>query len=331
MRSKFAKSSVLIILLLLSSTLIFAEAQSEDSFIADTTVIEEKKENPTIEDLLKELESVNVTKRVNAVKKTKDFTPQKIMGILSKALDDDAYQVRLEAVKILTDIGSSQAGEMLAKVLEDDKNKMVRHYAIKGVSKLKYKGAVEPLIKIAFEGKIDNREKAVEVLSEFADKELINTMIELLDDDHASIRDNAKKTLIKIGKPAVKSLIHNLTQHNWRIAKGIAYCLGEIKDPKAIKPLINAIPTYLKTTKFEILAALKKLEPVGKLKVFLKALRHRNPEIRIYAIRALGRINNDKAIEFLVFSALHDPVEQVRNFAKRTLVEIGVEIEKYWE
>ncbi|MHC4598003.1 MAG: HEAT repeat domain-containing protein, partial [Planctomycetota bacterium] len=73
---------------------------------------------------------------------------------------------------------------------------------------------------------------------EVNEEEIQNHIGKLGDPDEA---ENAEAALVRIGKPAVPSLVSALTRGEYPASFYAAVVLGTIGDPKAIAPLIEAL------------------------------------------------------------------------------------------
>lgn len=108
-----------------------------------------------------------------------------------------------------------------------------------------------------------------------------------------SVGEEARLALIKIGKPAVESLIAALNHKNQYVRRGVAKVLGDIKDNRAIEPLIEALKK----------CGLDELED----RLVLK-------EIAI----ALGSIKDNRAIEPLITTL--EKIEYTMNYSEQLTI-----------
>lgn len=66
-------------------------------------------------------------------------------------------------------------------------------------------------------------------------------LVKDLGSEDEGVRTRAKSALVKVGTLAVVHLIVALKDENERTRAGAALALGELKDPRAIKPLTAAL------------------------------------------------------------------------------------------
>lgn len=112
-------------------------------------------------------------------------------------------------------------------------------------------------------------------------------LIEQLDSEDWKVRSKAAGELVKIGKPAVPELLEALTGEATTARSHAADALGDIKDPRAVEPLIWALGVS-------------------------------SAETRERAAYALGRIGDERAARPLS-RLLNDPDREVREAAARAL------------
>jgi HEAT repeat protein len=121
---------------------------------------------------------------------------------------------------------------------------------------------------------------------------------------------------------AVEPLIAALNRPDWILRSVAAECLGLLKEPRALEPLV-ACGKNDPEPKVRIKAnnALILFGPpvVG---FVIPQLKDRDARIRANAAEILGRIGNPQAVDTLLV-ALQDGVESVRNAVSKALGEIG--------
>jgi HEAT repeat protein len=129
----------------------------------------------------------------------------------------------------------------------------------------------------------------------------------------------ARKALVKIGKPAVEHLLLALQDKDWLIRSGAAWVLGEIKDKRALEPLDK----LMRTDKNIVVVPYYAAEALGKIDIerLIAALRDEDSRIREIAAEGLGRLKDARAVEPLL-SALLDKKKEVRRAAAEALGKI---------
>jgi len=158
------------------------------------------------------------------------------------------------------------------------------------------------------------------------------TLIRQLGGPRKSVRRQAERELVKLGKPAVPALIKTLEKPRdpdlWRQRWRAADALGQIGDKRAISPLVGVLfdhlpvrlraaevlgsfgelvvgllSRFLKTSfvpKEELIIALGETRSDKAVDPLIRCLGDNDPWVRQRAIDALKRINDERAIEPLI-------------------------------
>lgn len=151
--------------------------------------------------------------------------------------------------------------------------------------------------------------------------DIVDAWIRRLGDPNEYVRSTAIAALIKIGPPAVDSLITALK--NERVCYSAIRALGHISDARAVEPLINLLAN---TTGFVQYAAIRALGHIGNDRAtgpLIRALQHIDVEARWNAAEALGHIRDAGAVEPLV-NAIEDRLTgRTSWFAIQALGQIG--------
>jgi HEAT repeat protein len=93
--------------------------------------------------------------------------------------------------------------------------------------------AVESLIEVLQdldEYRDKKRWNAAKALGEIGDLRAVQPLVATLKDEDGSVRDEAKKALIKIGKPSTEPLAAALHDYDWKVRIAAAETLGQIGD-----------------------------------------------------------------------------------------------------
>jgi hypothetical protein len=220
-------------------------------------------------------------------------------------------------------VASAASDEQDIEVLIEDFNAQDVNVKADSVKALVEAGepAVKPLIQALDSKDSEIRENAAITLGKIKDERAIEPLIKLLTDEEWEVESAATTALVEIGKHAVEPLINILQDENEDIflqMKAIAVLAG-IKDERAIQPMIQALKE-----KPELQADLGyHLGLMGKpaVKPLIQLLDDEDPEVRVRAAEALGRLGDDRAIGPLT-DALNDKDETVRIFAKMGLESI---------
>jgi hypothetical protein len=220
-------------------------------------------------------------------------------------------------------VASAASDEPDIKTLIEDLNAQDVNVKAASVKALVEAGepAVEPLIKVLSSKDPEIRENAAITLGKIKDERAIDPLIKLLTDEEWEVESAATSALVEIGEPVVEPLIFILQDKNEDVflrMKVIAVLAG-IKDERAIQPMIRVLkeePELQADLGYHLgLMGEPAVEPL------IQLLDDDDPEVRVRAAEALGRLGDDRAIGALT-DALSDKDETVRVFAKTGLESI---------
>jgi HEAT repeat protein len=223
-------------------------------------------------------------------------------------------------MEVLTNIGQP-ALDFLISALKV-KNWKVQQSAAEALGKIGDKRAIDPLIE-ALEDKNVQR-KAVEALGELRASRAVEPLIALLKVQSINDFDNdIVVALTEIGQPAVDHLIAGLKDINRNVRGEVTKALGEIKDKRAVDPLIEVAiydnDSWVRETAVE---ALGKLGDSRIADSFIPILMDKDSNVRKAAVEALGVMGNNNAIDPLI-PLLKDEDSQVRKAAAEAFGKIG--------
>jgi HEAT repeat protein len=126
----------------------------------------------------------------------------------------------------------------------------------------------------------------------------------------------------ELEKQGLEGLIHALLDStDPNIRQYAAYLLGKAKNPRAIRPLVEALGDFDKSVREQATLA---LSAIGKAAVEPLALAMNDPkwETRYRAAEALGRIADEKVVKPLILG-LRDNRDHVRYMAAKGLRVLG--------
>ena len=127
----------------------------------------------------------------------------------------------------------------LIKALSYKKSIIVCREAAVALGDLGDTRAVEPLIA---DINSYHRKEVIVALGKIRDERAVEPFISILKNRDESIRQASIEGLVRIGLPAVDLLISALKNDNYYVRESSAKALGSIKNPRAIEPLISALP-----------------------------------------------------------------------------------------
>ena len=180
---------------------------------------------------------------------------------------------------------------------------------------------IEELIKLLGNKDKAVRETTIDKLAKIG-QPAVKPLIQALYDKNLDINRDAHQALVKIGKLAVEPLIQALSSWDPNVRCRAAAALGEIKDLKAVGPLIKTLgdelPYY--TSTFAEIALSNIGEPaVGQL---IDALGNKSWIIRYRVAGILGEIKDIKALEPLKALLLEDDSQNIQRVAREAIEKI---------
>lgn len=208
--------------------------------------------------------------------------------ILELILSFRLLSTQEESLKALVKIGTPAVEPLIASL--NNKNKRVIEFAAKALGKIRDPRAIEPLI----DAMIEYSYLVEDVVEKFGELS-VEPLIAVLNDKNSENRENAAKVL------------------------------GEIKDIRAINPLISSLgDSELENSVSWALNCIGK----SAIKPLIVALQNEDAQVRKNAASVLGLIGNNKALKALK-TMLKDNEEDVRENASEAIDHI-IAISSSW-
>lgn len=176
--------------------------------------------------------------------------PAAIKSLAEKLSAPDPSE-RIRAAQKLGEMGQSVTPEMLylIRILSDtvlkDRKTSVRNAAFDSLTKLaialKDRQDVTTLGTILQNPDVGLHQTTIELLADIQKTQSAETLISFLGASDGRVRNSVRAALKKIGKPSVLPLISQLDNSDVKIRIMAAMLLGEMKDDRAVEPLISAM------------------------------------------------------------------------------------------
>jgi hypothetical protein len=193
-----------------------------------------------------------------------------------------------------------------------------------GVKRLREQGDIPGLIRALRNRDPAVQYDAVEALGELADPAATDALMSALTGDkYSGIRWKAAEALVKIGEPAVPSLIAALTHSDEGVRWKAAVTLGEIGDQRGIIPLIGLLSDTDRFVRSRAAYALGLAGPPA-IPALSETLKDAPSGVRTGIVTALGKMHDPAAIRVLI-RALTDSSEDVRQDIITSLASQGEE------
>jgi len=133
---------------------------------------------------------------------------------LIRMMKDDDYSNRIRVAQALGYLNDKAAEESLINFLNDIIPEYVRHSAISALAKMGSVHAVKPLFDELNHNQDSNRINAAYYLGEIGDTQSLEPLIKALADDNWSVKNKAKKAILKFGVSAIPYLIKEIKKGN---------------------------------------------------------------------------------------------------------------------
>ncbi len=214
----------------------------------------------------------------------------------------------------------------LIAALQESESLKVKMLAVRELTALKGKPAVEALILALKDGEAEVRAAAAEGLGAFGDTAAVGPLTQSIFDAAPAVRTASARALglLKM-RDATPALANRLSDPVPQVAVAAAGALAELADPAAVEELIKAVvrpdaPTALVAA---AAGALGKIRDPRAAPTFIGLLSSKEENIRWSAVDGLGSVGGRAAVQPLAPIALKDPNPQIREAALAALAKIG--------
>jgi HEAT repeat protein len=219
------------------------------------------------------------------------------------------------ATVALTEIGDPRAEEYFVSLLNDP-DPSLRIYASIGLMNIG--GRISIKLLLASLSNPDTQWLAVRILDRIGKRD-VDALIEALKEEKT--RWYAQQALVELDGTILPRLEEGLKSEDPLTRESIAMVLGEVRDRRAVQPLLEALQDedHLVLTSA---ASLVKIGDPDSVMPLVDLLSNRNEQIRLYAAYALGGLKDKRALKPLI-GVLNDPSSSLRGVAAHSLGELG--------
>jgi len=310
----------------------------------------------SIELLLDALQSSSVPMRENAAKALGRMEHPSVVLSLIDLLQDPEYNVRRSAVEALGLIGDQRAVEPMVQRLSDNVE-MVQTQAIHSLTVFGNLSTAPLLNALSHEKNKFAIRAIILTLGKIRDIKSVPALINYLSSSYFVVRVATTRALVRFSSEIIESLFPTLSYNQSDISQLLkdaanhqnkpeqlraVKALGGLEDHRAVtllKKLIDekALQEILDASEKSLIqigcaawgrcGALIVLSEIGDKKLipsFVHSLDDDSDNVRLEAVRALGKIGGGKAIDPLIKTAREDRDPYIRFEAIRLLRSIGV-------
>jgi HEAT repeat protein len=252
----------------------------------------------------------------------KDFGTHSI-PYLMESLSSEYWMGRALAAQALTEMGSEAVFPLVSALESEDRER--KYWAIRILGKMREKSAYLDIRKFLSDPDAEIRMAALEAMGSYLNPDCIPMIIERFLDPAWIVRKHACKAMVKFGNKAVKQLMNALNSIEEDVRYWALRCIGDIKPagvhPQLIRLFKDKSWTIRKTTS-DVLGSYGE---EALLELTALATDSSDPEIRYWVLRSLGKIGSSISLP-LLFKALEDPSDAIRDAAQKALANYGEEV-----
>jgi HEAT repeat protein len=168
----------------------------------------------------------------------------------------------------------------------------------------------------------ESRADAALILGRLADRQAIDSLAWLLDDERLQLRDAASKALGQMGEPAVEHLLAAARSPLPPTRQAAMQALGSVGTPAAIETLIQSVADPVAAVRSAAVRALGETRSGKAVAPLMSLVQDEESTLRGQAAASLARLGN-LALDTLV-AALRDSRPSVRVLAAQALGESGL-------
>ncbi|MBF0545180.1 MAG: HEAT repeat domain-containing protein [Candidatus Riflebacteria bacterium] len=227
---------------------------------------------------------------------------------------------RLKAVKGLGKLKADLVTEQLRKML-NDRSKEVRCATVEALGNCSPSNLPEILFPLSTDRSADVRLRVAHSLGNLETPESIKILIELLHDTKDDVADMAARSLAKFPGTGISHLIKSFGDRYWKVRRRACIALGRI-GAKAAEYLRSALREPDSNVRFWAAVSLGKLKERTYIEDLLQHLNDENIGVRIACLKALREIGDPSVVNKL-FEALSESSDQVRDVIFDILKDFG--------
>lgn len=277
--------------------------------------------------LERELESGDVTRRVEVVRLLGGYSADEVRRALLRALEDPEPSVRREAAEVVGRVRLRDALPMLLEWLEDP-DAEVRAVAATSLGRLRESAAQGPLVRALGDAEATVRRAAVRALVELGEPSALVPILGRLDDLDPDVRVETARGLARLGDPrAVVPLIGRARDDSVQVRQAVVGALGALGDTRAVPTVVLALRDDDEDVRLAAMGALGRLRDERASTELVAIAREGETRAARAALSALGAIGGERAREVAVESLAN---AELRPLASEVLSASDADGETTW-
>ena len=252
----------------------------------------------------------------------KDFGTHSI-PYLMESLSSEYWMGRALAAQALTEMGSEAVFPLVNALESQDKER--KYWAIRILGRMREKSAYSEIRKFLSDPDAEIRMAALEAMSSYLNPDAIPLIVERFLDPAWIVRKHACKAIVKFSQKAVQHLLNALNSGEEDVRYWALRCLGEIRPVGVYKQLIRLFKDKSWTIRKTTSDVLGTYGDEALMELTALATDSADHEIRYWVLRSLGKIGSSISLP-LLFRALEDQSEAIRDAAQKALANYGDEV-----
>lgn len=245
-----------------------------------------------------------------------------IVEILVEQLQSADADVRLAAIVALGRLGDRRATAALAQRLDQPRAEVVA--AAWALAQIGDQSAFESLLPLLSQDDASVRQAAIGALNSLGHPEMESRIAALLTSPDARIRESAVRIAGYFGyRACVETMIARCADPEESVRRAAVEHLPFLEDPRATPHLASALKDPSARVRTAAAQAFAHLAPDQARGSLLTAARDADAWVRYYAVRSLGELREASAMAPLIELAASDPAMHVRIAALETIGAIG--------
>ncbi len=252
----------------------------------------------------------------------KDFGTHSIPYLMD-SLSSEYWMGRALAAQALTDMGSEAVFPLVSALESQDKER--RYWAIKILGKMHEKSAYPEIRKFLSDPDPEIRMAALEAMSFYLNTDALPHIIERFLDPAWVVRKHASQAITRFGGKAVPNLLQALNSAEEDVRYWALRSIGTIKPNGVYTHLVRLFKDRSWTIRKTTSDVLGSYGEDALMELSALATDTADSETRYWVLRSLGKIRSGISLP-LLFKALEDTSESIRDAAQKALANYGAEI-----
>ena len=243
-----------------------------------------------------------------------------VINLLIDRLESDDIETRRASILVLGRLGYRRATGALTKVLEIDP--LLRADAANALARIGDDAALDSLLNLIGDPDAAVRQAVVGALNSIGSSRMPHLIKPLLLDERPLVRESAAKIAGYFGySNCADLLLKCCSDEDERVRKAAVEHLPYLEDERVHQVLAEALKTDTPKVRAAAAAAMGIVE--GSETNLINALKDKDPWVRYFASQSLGRLGNPNAVSALIEVAHSDSFNHVRIAAIQSLGKLG--------